>query len=691
MSRKSRREALLARFRAGSLTRIAEVRTLLQAEAPLSDALLAELHAPLHTLKGEARMLGLASLAALVHQLEDHIVEFSSDAQTLARVRRTVTHIEAMLHAQLVENSEAEQGLATGLALLDGTIGEEPGVEDEEPEGPQPGPKPGGPSPGPMGTSAAFSMVRAELVDELCERLEILRVSFGQALIGGRTSYGREAREALIRGDMVPTRPEGPDLRGRSGRFEQIRHELAELAELAWTLRLVPVEPALDALSEHAERVAAQLGKDLRVRIDAGGAQLERSLLEHLQEPIMHLIHNAVDHGVESVEVRKAAGKPETAKLEISARSIGPEVEFRVIDDGAGIDLDSVRARALERGLIDEATAKTASDDMLLPLLFESGFSTSATVSELSGRGVGLDAVRRAIEGLGGEVFVRSTRGRGTSFSICVPLTISRETVVVVELADTLWGLPSRRVGPVVALAANADVQEPTVVVEEEHVPLVSLAELLGAEARESERVGICCSHGGRRYALSSPPVLGEFDLFRRPLGPLLASVSPATASAVMDDGRLVLLVEPAALLSERGRQSRPELRSSGPTTRARPRVLVVDDSPIVRELLVELLTGAKLDVLTAGDGREALDVLARNQVELVVSDVEMPNVDGFELLRRIRERDRELPVIMVTTRGSVADRERASSLGADAYLVKSDFRDQHMLEAVARFVEISR
>ena len=535
-------------------------------------------------------------------------------------------------------------------------------------------------------------MVRSELVDELCERLEVLRVSFGQALLeGGQQQYGRATREAVIRGDQGTS--EEPrarvDDRARTADLEQLRHELAELAELAWTLRLVPIEPALETLSEHALAVAEQLDKQLGVRIDAGGAQLERSLLESLQEPIMHLIHNAVDHGIESREARQAADKPARAKLEITARSVGPEVELRVSDDGSGIDLERVRARALERGLLDVNAARTARAEELLPLLFESGFSTSATVSELSGRGVGLDAVRRAIEGLGGEVFVRSAPGRGTAFTIRVPLTISRETVVVIELDNTLWGLPSRRVGPVVALDGTDNARaRSTLLIGDEHVPLLSLAGLLGTTS-EDERVGICCSHAGRRYALSSPAVLGEFDLFRRPLGPLLSSVSPASASSVMDDGRLVLLLEPAALLGQRARQSRSDVTS--PTRAARPRVLVVDDSPIVRELLVELLTGAKLDVLTAGDGREALDVLAREKVELVVSDVEMPNIDGFGLLERIRKRDRELPIIMVTTRGSVADRERASALGADAYLVKSDFRDQNMLETVARFVEIKR
>jgi CheY-like chemotaxis protein len=321
-------------------------------------------------------------------------------------------------------------------------------------------------------------------------------------------------------------------------------------------------------------------------------------------------------------------------------------------------------------------------------VLFESGFSTSSTVSEISGRGVGLDVVRRAVESLGGEVSLNSETGRGARFSLRVPATISRETVIVVEFGGTLWGLPSRRVGPVVALSRELG-PSPTVVVDGKHLPLLSLSRLLGLTAEVESRVAICCSHAGRRYALASPPVLGEFELFRRPMGPVLATVGVATASAVMDDGRLVLLLEPAALLGQRLRRDSRELRPVA--VKPRSRVLVVDDSPIIRDLLVELLTAAKLEVYTAADGAAALELLDRHRVDLVLSDVEMPGIDGFELLTRVRQRDPELPVVMVTTRGSIADRERASALGADAYLVKSEFRDRDMLDAIARFVEVAR
>jgi two-component system chemotaxis sensor kinase CheA len=408
----------------------------------------------------------------------------------------------------------------------------------------------------------------------------------------------------------------------------------------------------------------------------------------------MHMVHNAIDHGIEPRGER--VNKPTVARVEIIARSVGPEVEVTVLDDGRGVDLERVRRRARERGLLDEAAAAAAGPDELFGLLFESGFSTRATVSELSGRGVGLDAVRRAVESLGGEVAVSSEPGRGARFSLRVPATISRETVIVIELGGTLWGLPSRRVGPVVSLAREGGREggqelgrASTITVDGKYVPVLSLARLLGLSVEVENRVAICCSHAGRRYALASPKVLGEFELFRRPMGPVLSAVGLATASAVMDDGRLVLLLEPTTLLGQRLRRDSRDLRPVAVKTRAR--VLVVDDSPIIRDLLVELLTAAKLDVHTAADGAEALEVLDRHRVDLVLSDVEMPGIDGFELLTRVRQRDPDLPVVMVTTRGSIADRERAAALGANAYLVKSEFRDRDMLDAIARFVEVAR
>lgn len=668
MTREGRREALLARFRAAALERIAGMLREL-GELPVPTAELASIRANLHTLKGETRMLGLSSLASLIHAIEDWLDEVAPihAAESLERLRAVVELLRARLGAPLVEDSEAERALERGKAILTGA-----GELREPSPAVSPQPDPNG------AASSGLALVDAATLDQVCDRLEQLRSSLG--------SFGAQAR---ARGDRVAT-----------GELDQLRLECGELTELAWSLRMVVVEPALRELAGHAERLATRLGKRVRVEVDAGGASLERSLLERLHEPLLHLVHNALDHGIEAPAER--GHKPEVAQLTIAARSLGRELELEVRDDGRGIDSERVRVRAVERGLIDAAAAPGLGEDELFGLLFTSGFSTAARVGEISGRGVGLDVVRRVVEGLGGNVEVRGQVGLGTRFTLRVPATISRERVIVVALGRGLWGLPARRVGPVVSLRSRSNPSPAlgpaagnptsTLVLDGEHVPLLSLAGLLGIADVIDETIAIVCTRGARRYALASPAVLGEYELFRLPLGPTLASVGPASASAVMDDGRLVLLLEPGALLDAR-RRTGSEARFTGPARArpSRPRVLVVDDSPTIRELLVESLIASQLEVEAAEDGQAALDRLAVASFDLVVTDIEMPRVDGFELLTRIRERHGDLPVIVSSTRASTADRQRAVMLGADAYFVKSELNQPSLLEAVARFVEVRR
>lgn len=658
MTREGRREALLARFRIAALERLAGIRGRLAA-LPVSDDDLAGLRAGLHTLKGETRMLGLASLASLVHTIEDWLAEAApiTEPDPLARLRAVLELVRERLDATLIEDHDAELALVRGRAILAGELREPSGEPSSEPA----------PSDRESDHSG-LAMVDAATLDQVCDRLEQLRASLGS--VGAR---------ALDRGERVVALSE----------LDQLRHECGELTELAWSLRMVVVEPALRGLASYAEQLATRLGKRVRVDVDAGGAELERSLLERLHEPLLHLITNSIDHGIELPGER--GSKPELARLTITARSLGRELELEVRDDGRGIDRERVRTRAVERGLIDVAAARGLGDEELLSLLFASGFSTASRVGELSGRGVGLDVVRRVVESLGGHVEIHSETGRETRFVVRVPASISRERIIVVAFAGGLWGLPARRVGPIVALRGRVTPGggSPMMMLEDEHVPLLSLAGLLGITEAPPETIAICCTRGTRRYALASPAVVGEYELFRLPLGPTLASVGPASASAVMDDGRLVLLLEPAALLDgrRRGEARFVERRA----TSARPRVLVVDDSAIVRELLVELLASSSLEVESANDGQAGLDRLGQAHFDLVVTDIEMPRLDGFGLLTGIRARHGALPVIMSSTRASPADRQRAVELGADAYIVKSEFTEQSLLEAVARFVEVAR
>lgn len=639
----SRREALLERFRANARERLAGARERCQASEALALELL---RADLHTLKGETRMLGLVSLSRLVHAIEDWLESAAvDDPPARARLLAALSLVDELIAAPLVEDDHAKQGLARGEQLLAGL--------EPVPASPR--------APAEPTRESSLARVDAATLDRLCERLEQLRAAIGAAHATVSASATRSISLA---------------------RLDELRLELGEVSELAWSLRLVALEPELRRVGDHAEALARQLGKHVRVVIDAGNAQLERSLVERLHEPILHLVNNAIDHGVEPPQAR--GDKPREATLTLVARSLGRELELVIQDDGRGIDLERVRTRARERGLVPPALATTLPRSELLELLFTPGFSTATQVGELSGRGVGLGVVRHVVQSLGGSVELDAAEGLGTRFRVRVPATLSREAVIVVELGDILWGLPSRRIGPIVAIERDALVRDgsmTTLLVEGERIPLLSLARLLGLPAAADERVALCCSRGQQRYALASPAVFGELELFRHPLGPTLASISPAGASAQTDQGRLVLLVEPRALLE--GRRMHDAGVAVSPRPRARSRVLVVDDSAIVRELIAELLAAGGLEVELAEHGEAALERLATQPFDLVVSDIEMPRLDGFGLLAAIRSRHGSLPVVMASTRSEPEDRRRASELGADAYIVKSAFTDQSLLDVV--------
>ena len=501
-------------------------------------------------------------------------------------------------------------------------------------------------------------------VDAICERLSALHADLGRI-------------HASLRGLLAGARDTMHDI-------ERVRADLDEIVSSAWALRLAPVHPTLDELGQHALELARAHGKQLRIRIDDGGALVERRLLDEVHEPLIHLVRNAVDHGIEPAHERD--GKPVPAELVLAAEGHRDHVVITVADDGRGIDFARVHAVAAARGLADPTTP--LSEEAAYELLFLQGFSTRRDPTDLSGRGVGLDAVRRRLSAIGGRVTVTSTPGAGTRFAIHIPSTVFRERVLIADVGGALCALPAREVEAVVPIAAamlESIGSSSLLRYRGEGIPFLPLP-LFRGDA-DSKRAAIV-THAGQRWAISLPEVIGDVELLRAPVDTAVAALGPFAASGTLDDGRLVLVVSLDALLSHPRQAThftRAPLRDRG-----RRRVLIVDDSPIVRDLLSELLSSVGLDVRVAGDGVAALQSLADRAVDLIVCDVEMPVMDGFELLRRLRDRAEHVPVVMVTTRGSVADRALAASLGADALIVKSEFENAHLLETVRRFVEIS-
>lgn len=667
------REALLARFRAGLVERVrATQRLVSEFESSRDSERLQLALGELHTLKGESRMLGLAEISELAHALETEL----GAAQRFSLARGA---FDAMLAA--LTDGGGEAGLRAALISL---RGERPttSIPPEAPEGSGATPpaaaeqpevaKPDAPERRGKPTER-FMQVDAALIDLLCERVAELTAAFGQLETSADALFDRSARHA-----RTAKLTDG---------FERCRALLDEATSTAWTLRLVSLAPLLEELARHARGAAEQQRKLVEVETSAGGVQLERDVADQLWDSLLHLVQNAVDHGVEEPDARRA--KPPVARLRLSAESVGPSVVLRVEDDGRGIDPAHVRRAAVERGVVSAEIARELTDAQATELLFEHGFSTRSVASRTSGRGVGLDVVRRRIESLGGHVSIESQPGLGTRFSLGVPFAITKEKLLIVELSGAPYGFPARVVRAVLGASALPKPGQDSVVRHEgETLPFRSLCDALSLPQTGEDRVVLLLELSGRKFAASVGHIVGERELIRRPAEKLLHQTGIG-ASAVLEDGRIVLL--PELNYVHRALRARAGQIVSGSVEqeRRRQRVLVADDSPVVRELVSEILSAAGLLVEQAVDGSAALESILQNEPDLVVSDVEMPRMNGFDLLAEVRKRTQRLPVIMLSTRGSVEDRKRATRLGANAYLVKTEFHSESLLEAVRRFVNL--
>ncbi len=666
------REALLARFRAGLLERVRTTQRLVDAFQNTSDPeSLRQALGELHTLKGESRMLGLGELSELAHALE-------TELGTAQRFSVALGAFDAMLSS--LTNSDDGTTLRDALVRLQTeqrltSLPVAPSLIISETTASEPSP-PGVPNePGRRRTAVGerFMQVDATLIDLLCERVAELTAAFGQLETHAGAALDKQTRrEASAK---------------LSDGFERCRSLLDEATSTAWTLRLVPVEPLLEELARLARKAAEAQQKLVEIAVAAGGVQLERDVADQLWDSLLHLVQNAVDHGLESPEQR--GSKPPVARLRLSAESVGPSVVLRVEDDGRGIDPAEVRRVAAERGVLSEQAAQGLSDAEANELLFEHGFSTRGETSRTSGRGVGLDVVRRRVEALGGTVSLEGTQGSGTRFTLAVPFAITKEKLLVVELCGAPYGFPARVVRAVLGSDAVPKPGQDSVVRHNgETLPFRSLCDALSLPKDEAEAFVLLLELSGKRFAASVGRIVGERELIRRPAEKLLHQTGIG-ASAVLEDGRIVLLPElnyVQRALRARAGQTVP---GSVEQERRRQRVLVVDDSPVVRELVTEILTAAGLVVEQAQDGSAALESILQSEPDLLVSDVEMPRMNGFDLLAEVRRRTQRLPVVMLSTRGSVEDRKRATRLGANAYLVKTEFHSESLIEVVRRFVNL--
>ena len=473
-----------------------------------------------------------------------------------------------------------------------------------------------------------------------------------------------------------------------------------EMEDKLRRLRMVPVRTITGRLARAVRNAAEQTGNAVDFRSAGDETEVDRAVLDELADPLMHLVRNAADHGIESASERAVAGKPAVGRITLTARQVGGEVVLTVADDGRGIDPDRVRQTAVAREILSAEQAERLGTSGVYDLLFRPGFSTAKLVTELSGRGVGLDVVAAGIRRLNGHVSIASEPGRGTTFTLRLPLTLTVSRIFLVTANQQTFGFPLAAVDRIVRLdEANQDTVagRPVVRVGDAVYPLVDLASSL-ALGGSPEDVGrpplLLLRVPGSTIAVRIDRLLGGREVVvKRLTGPLRATRGVIGAT-LTGDGKVVLVLSPADLVRGVGAADLPKLARQGSATGERKapahtdpiRVLIVDDSPSVRRVVASILRTAGYIPLAAKDGVEALETLHQlvPTPDVVLLDVEMPRMDGYELLRTLRSDHgfASLPVVMCTSRGSAKHRAKALELGATDYLVKP-FRDDDLVRLV--------
>lgn len=709
---------------------------LIELEREPDDELVKAIFRDLHTLKGSSAFVGLKKMTRVAHAAED----------LMGLVRDGKREVDRPLIDALLSSMDALSAIvdcAAARAPIDVDVGAALASLRGLPAPPGRDAKVARRPSEPPGTrradggAARSSTLRIEFdkLDLLMNLVGELVLAKGRLHVGmeGLQSLGRELdnqrRHATVRrrraaraalgdgpeggGGLAVARAGGvrpEDLATELSRvqraFEQVWQELdvsvqqlefvsGELRDQVMKLRMVPIGRTWSKYHRTVREIAHRLGKQVRLTMSGGETELDKVLVEQLDDPFLHLVRNAIDHGVEPPDVRVAAGKAPEGQLTLAAFHRGNQIVIRIEDDGAGIDAERVRSKAIEKGLIDPSEGDALDDAQIHDLIFRAGFSTASAVSDLSGRGVGMDVVRETIARLKGTVTVESTAGRGSRFEVRLPLTLAIIQVLLVRCAGETFAVPIDLVRRTVSTSSDEirEVAGREVLHDNGlEVPLLRLQSVLGLPsfAGESplEMPVVLVDVAGQPYGLMCDGFLGRQEIVIKSLGNLLERVPGAAGATLLGDRCVLILDVPAVTAMAAESVAPPPAIAPVPASAGRGRVLVAEDADVIRESIRRTLEAAGYEVAVARDGQEALDAARVGSFDLVSTDVVMPRVDGYELTRQLRQMPayRDVPIVMVTSKAERIDRIRGFDAGVDAYLTKPTDAAE-LLRVISRYL----
>ena len=461
-------------------------------------------------------------------------------------------------------------------------------------------------------------------------------------------------------------------------------------------LRMLPVSTVFDGLPRAVRDLAKEFGKDVELLVEGESTELDKKVLEEISDPLVHIMRNALDHGIESPEEREAAGKVRRGTIRLAARQEGDHIVVEVADDGSGIDPDEVRASAVRKGYLTEAEAASLSDREAVFYIFEPGFSTSAIITEISGRGVGMDVVREYIvDKLKGSLHVESEVGEGTVFTLTIPLTLAIIRALILRVGARVFAIPTSSIEETIRVDPSDVVKvEGREVIRRQrrNIPLVRLGDAIDTphEMTEGRLPVVVVGFSGHRLGFVVDEFEDEQQIVIKTLGTHLKRVRNVAGVTVLGAGEVVVILNVPDLMGSAREVSGLRIRPGARLAEERRTILVCEDSFTTRELERSIFEAAGYDVEVANDGQQGLERLREGlEADVVVTDVQMPNLGGFDLTRAIKEDEtlKQIPVIIVTSLEREEEKAEGIDAGADAYITKSVFNQDTLLDTVERLI----
>lgn len=654
-----------------------------------------------HTLKGSANMVDLVELAGVAHRMEDLLKDLQSGALEFSPDLVDVLLVATDAIEALMAQAHSGGGISVNVdsvveALATGQMVDQP--SGKEPDAPPPG-------------AERRRSVRASV-----ERLDQLVNRMGEILLSQRamSERQRQMKSVLSQVDQLASRLQNSEqsvlvktVRGSLARlisdFEgdrlQLGYQAEEIYRRTMELRLLPLATITDEFDRPLRNLARSLDKDVRFTVQGQQVELDRSMLDAIKPILLHVLNNAVDHGIEDPETRVRLGKPKAGQVTLQARYEGSFVQISIRDDGRGLDPEKIRATAIKRGLLSAEAANAMPHDALLYLVFEPGFTTREFITDVSGRGVGLDVVKTNLDQVKGNMSLSSQPGAGTELVLRLPLSAAIFTGLLLESGQGVYIVPQHYVAEILRLSPN-DIHEEmgraVIRLRNASIPLYSLVELLQLEQEDvvARRLTVLVlSFREQTLALLVERTLGLQEVVVKELGCQLRSLDYFSGATILDDGSPALILSVADLFAGcQGRSNVGRLRQAheeAMATSCRGRILVVDDSITTRTMEKNILETNRYEVVVAVSGFDALEKLDAGRFDLMVSDVEMPGMTGFELTRKVRQREdtRKMPVIIVSSLASDEHRRQGMDAGAQAYIVKGNFQQGTLLDTVETLI----